>query len=70
MKNQETKKPPNMAARALRSDEFRQRVVKGNQRYSRKDKHKKREGQQDGLPSFDSKAFVERHPLIFEKSAT
>lgn len=49
MKSKPEKRGANPAARALREAEFRQRIVKAkkNSAYSRKDKHKKREGQSD-----------------------
>lgn len=54
MKTPRTKRPPNPAARALRNEEFRQRIVKAKKAaYSRKEKRKKREGQQDDLPFFN-----------------
>ena len=54
MKKHRPARPPNPAAEALANAEFRQRVVKAkkNNRYSRKEKHKKREGTSDGLPVF------------------
>ncbi len=49
MKSKPEKRGANPAARALREAEFRQRIVKAkkNSAYSRKEKHKKREGQSD-----------------------
>lgn len=52
MKQKRIKRPPNMAARALGEQKFKQRVVKAKESYSRKDKHKKREDHDDGLSSF------------------
>ncbi len=52
MKAKRVKPPPNLAAQALGNEKFRQRVVKDKKGYSRKEKHKKGEGQNDGLPSF------------------
>ncbi len=52
MKGKRVKPPPNLAARALGNEKFRQRVVKAKDGYSRKEKHKKRGDQDDGLPSF------------------
>ncbi len=49
------KRSPNPAARALQSDEFRQRIVKAKKAvYSRKNKHKEGKPSKDGFPFFDS----------------
>lgn len=49
MKSKPEKRGANPAARALREAEFRQRIVKAkkNSAYTRKEKHKKREGQSE-----------------------
>lgn len=54
MKSKPSKLPSNPAAKALGEAEFRQRVVKSKKHatYTRKEKHKKREDQQDDLPFF------------------
>lgn len=54
MKSKPKQLSPNPAAKALREAEFRQRVVKSKKHatYTRKEKHKKREDQNDDLPFF------------------
>ncbi len=41
MKGKRVKPPPNLAARALKNEKFRQRVVKDKKGYSRKGKAQK-----------------------------
>lgn len=53
-------RPPNPAARALKENEFRQRIVKSkkNAAYTRKEKHKKRE---DPKPDFPFSIYSHKH---------
>lgn len=52
MKRKPIGTPPNTAAKALRQGEFRQRIVKAKETYSRKEKYKQRDVHQDETPLF------------------
>ena len=60
MKPKKPMRPPNPAARALKENEFRQRIVKPkkNAVYTRKEKHKKREDPKPDFPFFVSETFL------------